>query len=674
MKKKAKSTGNNNYFWLLFFAVTSILYLHNLTHDIFGGDVGDLVTSAITHGIAHPPGYPLFMIMGFVFSHFPLPLLPVSKIGLISVLSSLLALFFFQRTIALLVKNVYFQVLSVSILAFSYLFWLYAEIPEVFSLNAFLSISCIYFSLKFYYDQKFRYLFLSILFYGFGLTNHMTIILTIPIFIMVVFLKRKEIFKFKKKLAFLPLAFFLGLLPYIYLPIASLSNPLIEWNKIDSWSSFFHHVLRRDYGTFSAGAFNQPDPEAKLVILKTYFLTVVRSITIPVSLISVLGFLYSLKKEKKLGIGLLLTFLFTGPFFIAYSGFPIADLFVLGISERFYLLSQIVILLFLPWGFEAISIFFNNILSKKIYPKIILAIFVLIPVLMLKVNFQKTNFSTTSMGTDFAKDYFRNLPGNSLLFLTGDTRSFNAWYTYYILGFRRDVNIVQIGSFGIKNKYFDNIESTIRKETGLDGNQLFINSLLKASEQKEIYSMIEIPVPDSYKWLQLGLNKKLFKKEKLPNKDEYTKLVVRNLKDIKIPYEQNLKPSERSLILRSLLTYYSGAVNNIGSTYLSEYNDKKASDLYYNMAILIDPNYSESYKNLSILYTLENKCDEAEENIKKAIKLYPIEVKYYLTWNEIAKQCFKSQEKINSVNEAFYNSFNFSLEQAISKKDKNDKK
>lgn len=657
--------------WIFLYSFIAICYITNLSRDIFGGDVGDLVTSSITHGIAHPPGYPLFVILGYLFHFNPLPIEPVTKVGLVSIIASIASLVFFQRIIALFIKNTYFQALAVVVTAFSFLFWLYAEMPEVFALNTCLSLLSIYSALLFYKYQKFKYLLLVFFSFGLGLTNHMTIILTIPLLVTVLFVRREKVIKFKKRLLFLPAAFLVGLLPYIYLPAASLTNPIIEWNKIDSLSSFFHHVLRSDYGTFSAGAFNAPDPSAKLVILKVYFLTVIRSITFPAFLISLLGFLRFFKKDKAIASGLFITVLFSGPFFIAYSGFPIADNFVLGISERFYLLSSIVLLIFLPFGLDLIYAFLQNVLSKKIYSKIIISIFVLIPVLMLVVNFPKTALSKTTMGTEFAKDYFKNLPPNSLLFLTGDTRSFNSWYIHYVLGYRNDVDIVQIGGFGIKDKYFDSLSQKIQEETGFDGNELFLNALLRASEEKKIYSMIDIPIPKSdFVWLQTGMSLELFKKKNIPDEKEYSRLVEKNFKNINILYEDNLTPVERNLVLKSNLMYYAGAVNNIGSTYLSAYNDKKLASLYFNKAVLIYPEYSESYKNLAILYTIEGQCAKAEENIKKAISLYPVEIKYYLIWNGVARQCFKKEEKVQEVNKAFFESFGLDLEEVIKKNEK----
>ena len=48
--------------------------------------------------------------------------------------------------------------------------------------------------------------------------------------------------------------FTLGVLPYIYLPLASLAGVARwSWGDQSTASGFFHHVLRADYGTFQLG-------------------------------------------------------------------------------------------------------------------------------------------------------------------------------------------------------------------------------------------------------------------------------------------------------------------------------------------------------------------------------------------------------------------------------------
>src|SRR3989344_8286706 len=75
VKNKSSNQNQNNiqkkFLYLipaLFFLSVSLLYLKNLTRDIYAGDLGDLVTAAYVFGVPHPPGYALFTLLGSILS------------------------------------------------------------------------------------------------------------------------------------------------------------------------------------------------------------------------------------------------------------------------------------------------------------------------------------------------------------------------------------------------------------------------------------------------------------------------------------------------------------------------------------------------------------------------------------------------------------------------------
>ena len=57
-KKNTKKITIRHGILFLFFSSIALIYLHNLTRDIYSGDIGDLVTAASVFGVPHPPGYP----------------------------------------------------------------------------------------------------------------------------------------------------------------------------------------------------------------------------------------------------------------------------------------------------------------------------------------------------------------------------------------------------------------------------------------------------------------------------------------------------------------------------------------------------------------------------------------------------------------------------------------
>jgi hypothetical protein len=78
--------------WLILaFGVPLFVYLQTLAPDLtwahYGADGGDLVTAAYTLGVPHPPGYPTYSLLGWLFTR--LPLASVAwRVGLLSAIST----------------------------------------------------------------------------------------------------------------------------------------------------------------------------------------------------------------------------------------------------------------------------------------------------------------------------------------------------------------------------------------------------------------------------------------------------------------------------------------------------------------------------------------------------------------------------------------------------------
>ena len=136
--KIIKYLKKNKYIDLVFlFYLTFFVYVHNLSPSVYGGDSGDLLSAAITKGVPHPSGYPLFTILGILFLKFPINATPAWKVGLVSALFSSLTVITAYLLVYQLVKNRYYSIICSLTLAFIYPFWLYSEIVEVFTLHSF---------------------------------------------------------------------------------------------------------------------------------------------------------------------------------------------------------------------------------------------------------------------------------------------------------------------------------------------------------------------------------------------------------------------------------------------------------------------------------------------------------------------------------------------------------
>ena len=57
---------------IIAFALYLITLAPTITWANFGTDGGDLITAAVTLGVPHPPGYPLYTTLGYVFAQLPI--------------------------------------------------------------------------------------------------------------------------------------------------------------------------------------------------------------------------------------------------------------------------------------------------------------------------------------------------------------------------------------------------------------------------------------------------------------------------------------------------------------------------------------------------------------------------------------------------------------------------
>src|SRR3989344_9675839 len=118
------------YVWGLFLWLLFLLFQAN---GIYGGDTGDLVTAAYLGGVPHPPGYPLYTLLGFLFSKLPF----FSGVWRLSLLSSIphavtatLVMVLVWKMTGRLVAGIFASLVLVG----NYLFFLYSTTAEVFAL------------------------------------------------------------------------------------------------------------------------------------------------------------------------------------------------------------------------------------------------------------------------------------------------------------------------------------------------------------------------------------------------------------------------------------------------------------------------------------------------------------------------------------------------------------
>lgn len=255
-----------------------IFYCLTLAPGLTFIDSGELAAVCVTSGIAHPTGYPLYTILGWLFTRIPVNARPIYLLNLMSALLAGLSLFLFYLCLCDIflkakdasappLKKVPEPLVLLSIgsgvllLAFCRVFWSVALVTEVYALHGFFISLLMLLSLKAFCsgagNREGRLFWVGALFFILGLSfcNHMSTVLILPGLFYLMVSQKKIWGPDWKKAFFLSLFFISGLSVYLYLPLRASQSPALNWGNPQTWETFFWHVAGKQYRVWMFSSF-----------------------------------------------------------------------------------------------------------------------------------------------------------------------------------------------------------------------------------------------------------------------------------------------------------------------------------------------------------------------------------------------------------------------------------
>lgn len=271
---------------VLVFVISFIVYLLTMAPSVPFIDGGELATVCATLGIAHPTGYPIFCLIGYLFAHFPIAEHIIVRLNIMSaffvacgsgatvfLLSELYLYWFNKKKPAVLQQkgkktaanataneeiisgekkreSVATGMFAGLAIAFSATWWDTATSVEVYPIHCFMVPIVLTFFFRMLRIDRDRFGKQSVLFaltLGLCFSNHLTTILLAPACLYMFF----AIFGFKRdsfiRIAKLAVPFMIGLLPYLYFPIRASQFPLMDWGHPVDLYSFLKHFSGGQY-------------------------------------------------------------------------------------------------------------------------------------------------------------------------------------------------------------------------------------------------------------------------------------------------------------------------------------------------------------------------------------------------------------------------------------------
>ena len=300
---------------LLFSILVSVIafgvYIATLAPTVWFIDSGELATVCVTLSIAHPTGYPLFTIVGHLFSLLPFSNSEIYKMNVMSAFFCTLGIFVFYYLLSFMFANpatinavqknqpaakkgdrtniiskfkmppfiivtgiICFACLE---LAFSNTYWDTANSVEVYPIQVFfISLLMLVFlkaitgtkaadagGTSFVSENKYYLLFAFLL--GLSFSNHMTTILLAPACMTLFFYTNlPDRKKTLRLLGYMTPCFLASLSLYLYLPIRANMNPILIWGNPYNWERFIWHVTAKQ---FTVWIFSAPGSAQIFILL-----------------------------------------------------------------------------------------------------------------------------------------------------------------------------------------------------------------------------------------------------------------------------------------------------------------------------------------------------------------------------------------------------------------------
>ncbi|HUR80487.1 MAG TPA: DUF2723 domain-containing protein, partial [Thermoanaerobaculia bacterium] len=256
------------------------VYVATLAPTVFFIDSGFLTVAAWSHGSAHPPGFPLFLMLTHLVT-----LLPMGNIAWRANLASALFAALAAAAAAMVIAEILVTVVATRpvekrkkakvaveppataasplvvaaamvagglLLAFSRTLWAYATVAEVYALNTFLICALLAVVLRWRGTRSVRLLYAAAILGGAGLGVHYLTFgfALLGVLFFVVRVGGLTLVRSRHFAIALGLGALATIAVYAYLPIAASGNPALNWGDPEDLRQFVRHVTAKEYRSY----------------------------------------------------------------------------------------------------------------------------------------------------------------------------------------------------------------------------------------------------------------------------------------------------------------------------------------------------------------------------------------------------------------------------------------
>lgn len=398
------------------------LYLYTTAPTVtYGGDCGELIAAAYTLGIAHPTGYPLYLLLGRLFASLPWGEVAFRLNAMSAMFAGLTVALLYLLTLHLTASELAAWVAALS-LTFCYVFWTQAVIAEVYTLNTFLTVLLFLLHWQWWRTGDRRWFYLTALVFGLGAGNHLSVLHLLPASLVLLGVRERGLKRWLVASVEATCWFALGLLLYLYLPLRAAQHPSLNWGDPSTWERFWAHVTARGYREYM---FALPWKEVGTLALKYGEFTAWQFPGIIV--LSLWGLICLLRREKVYGLWLLWALGINVGFYLNYD---------VGDRINYFLPSYLLLALWAGYGTAEIE----PLLRPRLYRfgwlgrGIISLAFISLASMRLSAAYAGANLRSNRQAREHAEQVIQAVPEKAVVLVESDALLFALWYLQQVEG------------------------------------------------------------------------------------------------------------------------------------------------------------------------------------------------------------------------------------------------
>ncbi len=307
------------------FGLPFLLYVLTLAPTIYNLDSAELTTAAATGGLTRATGYPLYLMLGWLWAH-----LPIGDVGyrlnLLSAVCGAATVYLGDRILRRLAVGTWASLGALGLLATAPFFWGLALVAEVYTMHTALMAGVVLLLLRWREQPTALRLGQVALLGGLSMGHHLATALLVPGCLAFVLGTAPRQVMRPRSLAAMVLGGLAGLAVYLYLPIRSLGAPAFNYvgmydaagvfRPVNLWvpANLWWLVSGRQFseqmlGYDAAGWVNEALGFGEQ-LFRSFFAVGIGP--------GLLGLIVLLRRDRWLGLSLLLMFLLNAGFYIGY--------------------------------------------------------------------------------------------------------------------------------------------------------------------------------------------------------------------------------------------------------------------------------------------------------------------------------------------------------------------